>query len=168
MPDALNSGLGRNLTTPFQCLIENFKYPRKSKGADTSHLACPPSAYEKPITAVNFNLHENSDIDPGSYTPEYFISQVPFDFNSLEKYALAKSPEETRALHRESSRIGNAVNFTTWMIKTASAQGVDQSLKSILYTNWNLDGDRGYGYKTWSGLVPENGSGNVIDEKYVG
>ena len=47
--------------------------------------------------------------------------------------------------------------------QTSSAQNI----KSILFANWNLDGDRGYGFKTWSAIVPPNGNGLVQEEKYV-
>ena len=34
-------------------------------------------------------------------------------------------------------------------------------------TNWNLDSDRGYGYKTWSGKIPSSGGDVVGDETYI-
>jgi hypothetical protein len=54
------------------------------------------------------------------------------------------------------------------MITNASAENtLSADEESILYTNWNLDGDRGYGYKTWSAVLPKNGDGTVYKEKYV-
>ena len=166
-PDDLDTSHGRNLTTTFQCLIENFKYPRQSKSSDSSHLSCPPSNYEKPITAVAFHPVGDSET-----SPEDFISQAPFDPQSLERYALASSPEDTRAIHRAGISIGNATDITAWMMKNAAISvnnqtSSAQNIKSILFANWNLDGDRGYGFKTWSAIVPPNGNGLVQEEKYV-
>ena len=35
---------------------------------------------------------------------------------------------------------------------------------SVVYTNWNLDADRGYGYLTWRGTVPHADPFVVQDE----
>jgi len=41
-------------------------------------------------------------------------------------------------------------------------------MESVVYTNWNLDSDRGYGYKSWRSnplkLTPPT---MVTNEKYV-
>jgi len=166
-PDEIDTSHGRNLTTTFHCIIENFKYPRQSKSENANHLGCPPSNYEKPVTAVAFHPVGDSET-----SPEDFISQTPFDLQLLERYALANSPEDTRAIHRAGISIGNATDITAWMMKNAAISvnnqtSSAQNIKSILFTNWNLDGDRGYGFKTWSAHLPPNGNGLVQEEKYV-
>src|SRR5690606_34660938 len=48
--------------------------------------------------------------------------------------------------------IGNAVELCAWMIEHAFAGTHDDTV----FANWNLDGDRGYAAKSWSGIVPHN------------
>jgi len=46
---------------------------------------------------------------------------------------------------------GNAVDLTAWVIQTAANQEVNEEmedrLRTVAHTDWNLDSDRGYGYK---------------------
>lgn len=162
LPEEINTSHGRNLTTQFQCLIEPFIYPKHSKSEDKSHLLCPPDEFEMPGTVANFYPNV------ATVSAEEFISRTRFDFKSLLRYARATTPEETREIERSRAHIGNATDLTTWMITNASAENtLSADEESILYTNWNLDGDRGYGYKTWSAVLPKNGDGTVYKEKYV-
>jgi hypothetical protein len=34
-----------------------------------------------------------------------------------------------------------------------SLNGTGEGNPNVVFTNWNLDSDRGYGYKTWSGKL---------------
>ena len=93
--------------------------------------------------------------------PEYFISQAPW--NQLEQtvraYAEAPTPADTRLLanfNRPDAReLGNAVEFSSWMmqqalqIKAQEQTGETHPLSHVVHCNWDLDADRGYGYKQW-------------------
>ncbi len=93
--------------------------------------------------------------------PEYFISQAPW--NGLEQtvkaYAEAATPADTRTLadfnRVDALELGNAVEFSSWMmqqaleIKAKEQTGQIHSLSHVVHCNWDLDSDRGYGYKQW-------------------
>ena len=163
-PRDLNDAHGRNLTTPFQCALqacaaatavthvpslETSPYPRLTNLL-TSHLVCPPSNLELPLTIANFALAS------ADTTPDIFINQEPFDLNNLARYALSPSPASTRALYNRCFRIGNATDLTAWAIGTAADPDAAERARNLAHTNWNLDSDRGYGYKTWLGALPFN------------
>ncbi|MEM4239371.1 MAG: hypothetical protein QXP49_06695, partial [Nitrososphaerota archaeon] len=42
--------------------------------------------------------------------------------------------------------IGNAVSLSCWMIKNSNSQ----ERLGVVFADWNLDSDRGYGYKCWA------------------
>jgi hypothetical protein len=165
-PDDLNDAHGRNLITPFQCglqgcsprqgerLLELNRYPRLT-GLSTSHLVCPPLNGERPFTIANF-AHPNASV-----TPDVFINEEPLDLDALAAYAASPSPEKTWNLHRACRRIGNATDLTTWMIGIASDVDAPDDLRDLAHTNWNLDADRGYAYKTWEGRLPVGGDAEV-------
>ncbi len=88
-----------------------------------------------------------------STTPDIFISEPGFDPAAVSKYAAARNPEETHDLHRTRETIGNAPQFTAWMIEHA-ANPASAGIQGAVFCNWNLDADRGYGYKTWDGMPP--------------
>ncbi|GAH62105.1 unnamed protein product, partial [marine sediment metagenome] len=56
--------------------------------------------------------------------------------------------------------------FTKWMIAVAANAGASVNQQNMVYTNWNLDADRGYGYKTWNGKLKANQL-EVESESYV-
>ena len=64
-------------------------------------------------------------------------------------------------------RIGNASDFTTWLIAASAGNNVPDDVRNLLLTSWNLDSDRGYGYKAWRGEVPSNANDPVANEVYV-
>jgi hypothetical protein len=164
-PTDINSSHGRNLTTTFQCRLEPFQYPKQSTSA-RSHLICPLPNVENPGTMPDFNP---SGDDPGAVTttPNEFITNLPFNLENLRAYSNSASPEETRRLHDRRTRIGNATDLSAWMITIANDAGESPELKSIAFTNWNLDSDRGYGYKTWTGLIPAESGGRVVTRDSV-
>ena len=95
---------------------------------------------------------------------------VPFDEKALFSYARSPSVEATRKLEAGRNRIGNAVDLTAWVIQAAADPDVADRLKTVAHTNWNLDADRGYGYKVWRGDIPEDindNDGVVDDEQFV-
>ncbi|MDH5590170.1 MAG: zinc dependent phospholipase C family protein [Gemmatimonadota bacterium] len=145
-PDDLHSSHGAHLIAPTLSCGTAFKFPRL-KGPSQSHLVCPSLAVEDPGTAAD-------PFEPTTaVSPEDFISGAPMDFRALVAYAQAPTPEATRALQLAGARIGNAVGLTEWMIGTAANGGAPAGARDLAFTDWNLDADRGYGYKTWKGTV---------------
>lgn len=171
-PRDLNDAHGRNLTTPFQCgivgcvserlsaVIGTVNYPRWTNLA-TSHLVCPGPPVEQPATIPNF------DPPLDTITPDQFITLTPLNLGALAAYAASPSPARTRALYRRCLRIGNATDLTAWMIGIASNPEAPGAARAVAFTNWNLDSDRGYGYKTWRGILPPVPAIPVTDEFYV-
>ncbi len=161
----LDTAHGRNLITPYQCEFAAGPYPAV-KG-DENCLKCPRTAYEYPRTL------------PASYpedaTPKTFIEELPLDLEVLTSYAVAQSPEDTRSLYFPPPSLaaapgvakahvrpmGSAVEVAKWMI---------QAWRESPYAtvNWNLDSDRGFGYRQWRGRLPTSPPNHVVeDEAYI-
>jgi len=157
-PDELQTSHARNMITPYQCQIAPFKRYPKAHSCELNNLQCPLETVETPGTAPAWYPH-----DP-SITPDKFINEEPFNPDNVIKYAAAKSPQETRKLQGSEFTIGNAIDFATWLITNAK---ISQS-EALVYTDWNLDSDRGYGYKCWTSnplkLTPPT---MVTTEEYV-
>jgi len=60
------------------------------------------------------------------------------------------SPDQTRMYHSRGRRIGNAIDFAKFLIGLSADPSRQQF--DFLAVDWNLDSDRGYGYKNWSGI----------------
>lgn len=162
-PEDLNTSHGRNLTTTYQCCCVPFdEYPRWTD-LNVSHLVCPPKVLEFPETAADFQQSSQS------VTPDIFIRNrnQRFDRAALQSYAQSQSPQDTRGLQQRQMSIGNATELTAWMIATAAEPIISASELNLLFTNWNLDADRGYGYKTWTGTIPRSGGQSIPDEAWV-
>jgi len=161
-PDELNNSIARNLITLFHSCADNFKtFPSIGKPY-RNNLVCPVYYAEKPRTAAGFHpkLIES--------TPERFISEEPFSEEALKLYTLsADDPAKTRSIQYDRRSIGNATAFTSWMIKHANDSTPDTEIQKMLYADWNLDSDRGYGYLTWRGKVPEDDPYDIENEDYV-
>ena len=157
-PDNIFTSHGRNLTTTFQSIYDvnenqnirtsyvNSSYPRRVD-SNNSHLMFPNNGLELPQTCVDFYASSH-DI-----TPHNFMFFTPFDLSALKFYANLDSPRDLLNIQMKTKPIiGNALDLTTWMIKNAH----NDEEKNVVYTNWNLDSDRGYGYKIWNGETPSN------------
>lgn len=140
-PDELQSSHGRNLTTNYQCsFIADFKgYPRRHS-CEINNLQCPKTSIEEPGTLST--TYERSS----TTVPDIFIIHEPFKEEGLISYANAKTPAETRGLESKKITIGNAVSLSYWMITNTHSQ----DKLGVVFTDWNLDSDRGYGYKCWA------------------
>ncbi|MGY1684986.1 zinc dependent phospholipase C family protein [Geodermatophilus sp. SYSU D00867] len=90
-------------------------------------------------------------------TPEVFLSELPFRPDILERYASATSPEATEKLVKRHGAFGNAVDFTAWLIEHAG----DPRHDLVTLCDWNLDADRGYAAKCWTGFPPVCSNGAV-------
>jgi hypothetical protein len=161
-PDELDDSVGRNLITLAQSCAVNFKtFPSRGKPF-RNNLICPVPVAEQPTTAAAFHATVIAS------TPDRFISQEPFNEQALRMYALsANDPGQTRSLQYDRLSIGNSKDFTAWMIRHANDPNITGETQNMLYTDWNLDADRGYGYRTWRGNVPQAEPFSVVDEEYV-
>jgi len=136
-------------------------------------------SFESQTTAADFNKSSSK------INPDIFIRRSDLNEENLLAYAKSQSPAATRALERRELSIGNAIDLTVWLISTAVNPKADEELGltaveivNLVFTNWNLDSDRGYGYKTWQhgewegdtfkGGVPDprEPSGVVTDERW--
>ncbi len=164
---ALDIPLARSLITPSLCWQgkRDQRFP-KMRPAGQSHLTCPRCEGEGCGNLAQYVKDFNADLccelpttTPAFYprnnrtTPDIFIHDAPFDENAVIAYANANSPQATRALHSQQLQIGNAIDFTTWMMKNARNPATAVSQRAV-FADWNLDGDRGYAYKCWDGLPP--------------
>ncbi|MFH0772159.1 MAG: zinc dependent phospholipase C family protein [Candidatus Omnitrophota bacterium] len=161
-PDELDNSIARNLITLAQPCAYNFKiFPSRGTPV-TNNLVCPVPIAEEPVTAAGFH---SAVIES---TPERFISEEPFNEQALYRYAVsANSPNQTRSLQRDRLSIGNAIHFTAWMIQHANESGLSEDIKKALYADWNLDADRGYGYRAWRGNIPNDEPFIVESEEYL-
>lgn len=162
-PDELDNSIARNLITLFHTCSENFKNFPSIGQPQHNNLICPVLQAENEKTAAGFYLKILET------TPDRFISLEPFSEQALRLYALsADNPEQTRSVQRDRLSIGNAKDFTAWMIRYASEDesNIPEDIQRMLFTDWNLDADRGYGYRAWFGNVPEKKPFIVSDERY--
>jgi hypothetical protein len=161
-PDELDSSIARNLVTLFQSCAINFKTFPSTGTPYNNNLVCPVYNAERPATAAGFHPTVIES------TPDRFICEEPFNEQALRMYALsADNPERTRSLQQDKLSIGNAIDFTTWLIQHANESNPSTDIQNILYSNWNLDSDRGYGYHAWKGIVPDDEPFTVENEEYV-
>ena len=135
------------LLSPGQVFSGNqTRYPQLTKLGD-SHLLCPIRGHENDPRIWNF-LTTTAAMDP-----RQFIEALPFSEGNLNRYAKAETPDEAFQLTKEGRAIGNATDLTAWMITTANDGNATQDQRDACFADWNLDSDRGYGYKVWRGDV---------------
>ena len=139
----LDSSKGVFLTTTALSCSYKFKYPM-TRNNTFSHLICPVSELENPSTVADF--FQLSEL----VKPNQFIEKISFSIPGVEAYALSQSPAETRELERNNVRMGNAVDFTSWLISSINNNLTNREELTV-FADWNLDSDRGYGYKSWDG-----------------
>lgn len=154
----LNSSKSQSLITTILSCSPPFKYPN-IKDLHSSHLVCQISNLEQPTTVANFfSVSE-------SITPENFIESAPFSISNLVAYSASTDPQTTRDYESRGLSIGNAVDFTSWMISAANSD-LTSNEQRIVYADWNLDSDRGYGYKSWdSNFDPDENQ--LSDEAFM-
>lgn len=147
-----NSPLGSQFTQSIGPSASFESYPRRQLSStlvggllfpDNSHLEYPQSQGELPLTM-------NGPYIAGDL-PESFIEDTPMDINLLNDFANAPSVTETRTIERHALdnglAIGNAVDYSVKLI--LEAYEMWDSDANVELPNWNLDSDRGYGYKCW-------------------
>lgn len=105
-----------------------------------------------------------------SVLTHYANAQTPADSQNLAR------PNDTSADTPGPLRLGNAVDFASWMMKNALTikameSGDDSAIPDapshVVHCNWDLDSDRGYAYKQW--CTPDNPSSeHDLEEYYLG
>lgn len=160
-PDELDTSIGRNLITLADVCAENFKNFPSRGTPPRSHLVCPTPDTERPKTSAGFHEH---GIEA---TPDRYICQEPFNFGAWRAYASVRGPEQTRSLQSDRLSIGNATDLTVWMVANAHNANRPPEVDAVLFADWNLDADRGYGYRAWAGVVPEAEPYEVANESYT-
>lgn len=123
---------------------------------DLNFLANPENSHEKPHTESSFYPKNDST------TPDIFIANTPLDEKLLLAYANCSTPAETAKLYADfkGKSFGNAVDLSVYIL--ANRKSTNSDVLKAVYCNWNLDGDRGYGYKSWDGIPPTALKGEVI------
>jgi len=164
-PDELDWPLGRSLTHFDGLCSQPSKSEFPSRGfspfpynPQQSNLVCPPGGPENQVTTGGFY--------PAPSDPDVFIGThlQEFDPGPLLAYARAEDPQQTRALQAQRKNMGPAVPLATWMMINATSD-------RRVFADWNLDSDRGYGYRAWSGFIPKEGDERdfrVQVEQYCG
>jgi len=167
-PDEVHeSSFGRALVTPHQCIkvtggpvpdLDEF-YPNGSypyiHSHKLNHLQCPDTPSEAPPTiSAWYSRSVNT-------TPSSFIRDAGFNEADVKQYTKAADPNATRNLEKVIKCMGNSVDFAAWMMKNAT----DKKEKDAIFCDWNLDADRGFGYKCWKARNLANPP--LSDEAYV-
>jgi len=147
------------LTTTYQnCIPDLYETYPKKKSPNRNHLTCPSDRlFEKPPIAPAFYPQGSLTV-----TPYDFIKDVDPDMAAFGSYAQATKPDETKVLHSPPNplRVGNAIDLATFMIQNAH----NNNCSVDVFTNFDLDSDRGYFYKTWGGTI-NNQVSNIGDYK---
>ncbi len=163
---------------------DSFKdYPRRQAVLDLvrdvslriSHLLYPTTKGEKPVCM-------NGPYPPKS-KPSDFIQDLPTNDKVIEAFSNAKTPEETRLIQQKyllngrdnpkyliNNSMGNAVDYAVKIIRQVYEMW-KEGKTSVDLPNWNLDADRGYGYKCWNmnygkAVLPENKDA-VVNDYYL-
>ena len=116
-------------------------YPRLHS-CNLNNLQCPSTEIEQPGTIPALSPR-SAETTPNSFIIREEFSQQTID--SIIQYSRAPTPEKTRELKMAGHALGNAVSLSRWLILNAFLK----NNLDIVYTDWNLDSDRGYGYKCW-------------------
>ena len=141
-PDELEWPIGQRLTMLVQeCGVKD--YPSTGIPSRNNH-ACPVNTIER--ESIKAGLYSGRLSNPDSFIGD---SNGTINIDNLKAYVDADNPEETKMKQDAGLAIGNAIPLTLWMIKNAEIP----TLQKYVFTNWNLDSDRGYGYKTWHGFL---------------
>lgn len=140
---------------------------------------CLQPAVKPPVAPVETPATPFPRYDQDDY-PEWFITQAPWNDieQAVKAYAEADTPANTRALasadNPQTVSLGNAVHFAGWMMEKAlevrafeDASGRMHELSHVVHCNWDLDADRGYGYKQWFTSKNPATEHDLADERYL-
>jgi hypothetical protein len=140
-------------------LFSGKGYPHRAQQSNEGFLAFPQ-------TPIEFDSTYPGPYNSGS-TPLDFIENAQLDERLYEKYKNAESFDETQNIERETlfTPIGSSISISILLMK--------ELYNGNNLPNWNLDSDRGFGYKTWSVDAPENtnplawNSNDMIKGNYI-
>ena len=157
-------------------VISGFVYPTNEE-IDTVEgmaLIIPPSEvgrypalhdHNEAPTQLPDNGTEMRETIHGPYnnthTPRTFIEELPFDENSVRDFAEASDPDTTLKIS-SGGVLGNATDLSIWLLKNLINN--DPVARNA---NWNLDGDRGYGYRQWTSTNLPPSPGTNVGETYI-
>ena len=146
--------------SPDDGLLYGKYYPHRAEKSNKGFIRYPKTSPESDTTA------------PGPYpytsTPEDFILNTANNEQLFSAYSQSETPIETIKLQEETrlESFGSSVDVAKILMKKIF------NGKSI--PNWNLDADRGFGYKTWRVNPSSNynplawNSGNAtVNEEYI-
>jgi hypothetical protein len=150
-------------------LLQKFEGAFTTLKNDLAPPACPdlqpdpfqkkPSEYLRPWEYPEFN-NDGSPIGSelgltraspfvSGQVPTVLLGQMPGTDAARQAYENAATPADTDALNNTSLspdfNLGDPINYSIYVIDQLTADGVDPALVN----SFNLDADRGYGYKCW-------------------
>jgi len=117
-----------------------------------------PTEFHQPWAYPTAQPAELAQTTVGPYAqrslPSVLFQPVPTDANVRDQLETAASPNDAnqaaRTLLRTDAHLGDAVSFSCYQIWLHTRQSPQPNQKTeVPYVDWNLDGDRGYGYKAW-------------------
>jgi len=130
------------------------KYPLTQEehgpvGTTEHHLSYPDTPQEGPGGGRNQGPAAEPAPIPfhGAYPPAFISQSHPYDSEIEDLYACDKPyGEDSSATHHVDSKTWHTAQFGSAM--SFSARLITDKLEAL--PNFNLDGDRGYGWKTWA------------------
>jgi hypothetical protein len=136
---------------PFSDRMYPHLYPTESD-------AVTPAEYHSPWVYPSTQPSENELTMAGPYArrslPGVLFKPVATDANVRDQLETSVSPEwvdqNAHALFRADTHLGDATSFSAYQIWLHTRTSPQPGGKfEIPYVDWNLDADRGYGYKAW-------------------
>jgi hypothetical protein len=132
--------------------VPDKKYPRSSPyDPKANEFVEYQHPYRYPLSPS-----ENCVTYPGPFVKgtdaEYLVTDaIAGNLNIVASLANCATPNDTVQFCYENvdaaNNLGDPVNFSTFLIWQLARTGDDSLEKNI--TEWNLDSDRGYGFKSW-------------------
>lgn len=136
---------------PFADRMYPHLYPTESNGKTPAEFHSPwvyPSAQPTEIGATVAGPYARRSQPTVLFTP------VPTNANVRDQLETSPSPDwvdqNARAMLRTDRHLGDATNFSAyqiWLHTRSSPQ--PGSRREVPFVDWNLDADRGYGYRAW-------------------
>ncbi|HYW73989.1 MAG TPA: zinc dependent phospholipase C family protein [Pyrinomonadaceae bacterium] len=92
-----------------------------------------------------------------------FEDNVPVNETLVEEYTAAPTPFETDTISfakvNHKNNLGDPVNFSSFLMWQLARPTIKASV-----ANWNIDADRGYGYKCWDWNRPSKDLGTILTD----
>ena len=152
--DILGTGLNVGTATPEP--VPDTQYPHQTKFEETGLLNTLLNKsseeyhhpWDYPQTPLELCHTFAGPWQSGDLPHKLLENTIPSDEKLIEKYAVAADPFETDTISfsevTAEQNMGDPVNFSSFLIWQLARGDIKHELP-----NWNLDADRGYGYKCW-------------------